>query len=158
LLIEFLESRFPEICIDRAATLFGAATHDLGKVLHPGELTGPGGLHEEDGPPLLEKHGVPHVLARFARNHGSWEREEDLPLEDLLVALADTAWKGKRIPAIEEQVVSKIAKRVEAEDWKVFTSLDDLLEEITSRGNERLAWQSSFRFQRHEGLPYTGKP
>jgi hypothetical protein len=144
-LIEFLERRFPEVPIDRGAVLFGAATHDLGKVLHPAELTGPGRRHEVDGPPLLEQHGVPRALARFARTHGSWERDDDLALEDFLVALADTAWKGKRIAAIEEHVVSRIAKQTGIEPWKVFTALDDFLDEIASQGDERLAWQSSFR-------------
>jgi hypothetical protein len=141
-LIAFLESRFPEVGIDRAAVLFGAATHDLGKVLHPNELTEPGRIHEEDGPPLLERRGVPRALARFARTHGSWEREDDLPLEDLLVALADTAWKGKRTPALEARVVTRIAEHVGVEEWRVFTVLDEHLDEVTSRGDERLAWQS----------------
>ena len=46
--------------------LFGAATHDVGKVLQPSELSGPGSAHEPAGHALLLAHGVPERLARIA--------------------------------------------------------------------------------------------
>lgn len=139
-IIEGLAERFPGLDVDSEAVLFGAATHDLGKVLHPKELTGPGNRHEEDGPRLLEQHGIDPRLARFARTHGAWSQDE-LPLEDLLVALADCVWKGQRLEPLEEKVVGRIAERTGKEPWEVFEKLDSLLEQVASRGDERLAWQ-----------------
>jgi len=139
-LAEGLRLRFPTLKLDGGAVLFGAATHDLGKVLHPGELTGPGNRHEADGPVLLERNGISPELARFARTHGAWSTEM-LPLEDLLVALADCVWKGQRLEALEAQVVASIAEKIGGEQWDVFDKLDGLLEEVAAHGDERLAWQ-----------------
>ncbi len=135
-----LNSTFPDLAFDRDAVLFGAATHDLGKVLHPNELTGPGAEHEIDGPSLLESHGVPSELARFAKTHAGWSSR--LPLEDLLVGLADATWKGQRIDDLESQVVERIADQANVEAWKAFEKLDAILEDVASRGDERLAWQA----------------
>jgi len=134
-----VKKQFPAMEFDGDAVCFGAATHDLGKVLHPDELTGPGKLHEEDGPRLLEANGVPSNLARFARTHGSWD-EESL-LEDLWVSLADAVWKGQRIDDLEELVVQRIAEETGQEAWSVFSASDLLLTEIASGGQARLAWQ-----------------
>lgn len=134
-----LEEKFSTLTFDSDAVGFGAAIHDLGKVLHPDELTGPGKRHEDDGPGLLEDYGVPSELARFARTHGTWN-EESL-LEDLLVALSDAVWKGQRIEDLEELVVRRIAEQTDQEKWAVFSGLDSLLEEIASEGQARLAWR-----------------
>jgi len=136
------ESHFPGLVDDDDAVLFGAAIHDLGKVQHLNELTGPGHQHEEDGPLLLRENGVPDKLARFARTHGSWSRE-DLPLEDLMVALADAIWKGQRLDSLEKKVIDQIAVKTKLEEWEVFIEIDGLLEEIACRGDERLAWQEA---------------
>jgi hypothetical protein len=135
-----LRHRFPQLVCDFDSVLFGAATHDLGKVLHLDELTGPGKRHEADGPRLLEQYGVAPKLARFARTHGAWSRER-LLLEDLLVALADTAWKGQRLEDLETQVIDRIAAESGVEPWEVFLRLDGLLQEVASRSDARLAWQ-----------------
>jgi len=37
-----LQQRHPKLIFDRSAVLYGAATHDIGKVVHPTELTGQG--------------------------------------------------------------------------------------------------------------------
>lgn len=140
-IVDGLQQQFPTLSVDADAVLFGAASHDLGKVLHPHELTGPGNRHEADGPGLLEANGVSPELGRFARTHGAWNRES-LPLPDLLVALADCVWKGQRLEALETQVVSRIAEQTVTEEWEVFDKLDGLLDEIARRGEERLAWQA----------------
>ena len=139
-IVEGLDGQFPQLDFDRSGVLFGAATHDLGKVEHASELTGPGSQHEATGPVILEAHGVPPQLARFARTHGAWSSQA-LPLEDLLVALADTVWKGQRMDALESQVVEKIAGQTGVETWESFAGLDCLLEGVASQGDERLAWQ-----------------
>jgi len=139
-IVDRVRHRFPQLVCDFDAVLFGAATHDLGKVLHLDELTRPGRRHEADGPRLLEQNGVPPELARFARTHGAWSQER-LPLEDLLVALADTAWKGQRLEDLEAKVIDRIAEEIGAERWEIFGQLDGLLEEVASRSDARLAWQ-----------------
>ena len=139
-LLEAIRKHFPSLVFDNEAVLFGAATHDLGKAKYTNELTDSGCQHETDGPAILEGIGVQPKLARFARTHGSWSCEE-LPLEDLLVALADAVWKGQRLEPLEKKVINRIAMMTKLEEWEVFSELDGLLEEIASRGDERLAWQ-----------------
>ncbi len=68
-ILEAFQARWPDLKIDRESVLFGAATHDVGKVLHPNELTGPGNKHEQDGPGLLQQHKVSLERSRFARTH-----------------------------------------------------------------------------------------
>lgn len=141
---EALSRLFPDLKFDREAVLLGAATHDIGKSVHPEELTGPGKLHEAAGEKLLVEQGFPGSLTRFARTHGSWERDEGIHFEDLLVALADSTWKGVRKPDLEDRVSKAIAEKTGIEPWEVFTALDDLLNEIASRADERLAWQRRY--------------
>lgn len=138
--VQGLRHQFPTLVFDDDAVLFGAASHDLGKTLHPSEITGPGNRHEGDGARLLEEHGIPPYLARFARTHGAWSRES-LPLEDLLVALADCVWKGQRLDDLESLVFTKIAGEIGVELWIVFDRVDGLLQDVAKLCDERLAWQ-----------------
>lgn len=139
-LVDGVRERFPNLELNSEEVLFGSGSHDIGKVRHRDELTGPGRKHEVAGPALLEEHGVEPRLSRFTRTHGSWSQEE-LPLEDLLVALADCVWKGQRLEELERQVIGRIATQTSSEQWEVFSELDRLLEKIAAQGDERLAWQ-----------------
>lgn len=114
----------------------GAALHDAGKIAHLSEMSGPGAQHEEDGRALLEKQGL-GKLARFCVTHAAW-READLLLEDLLVALADKLWKGKRVEELERKVVERLAGVSGREFWPVFIELDDLFERVAAGGPRRL--------------------
>lgn len=58
-IIAGLEDHFPTLEFVGDTVCFGAATHDLGKMLHPDELARAGTRHEEDGFRLLENHGKP---------------------------------------------------------------------------------------------------
>jgi hypothetical protein len=87
-----------EFSFDRAAVLFGAATHDIGKIVHVAELSGPGSRHEAEGQQLLLAAGVEPRLARFAATHASWH--PGIETEDLLVSLADKVWKAKRVDVV----------------------------------------------------------
>ncbi|MBI2806127.1 MAG: phosphohydrolase [Planctomycetes bacterium] len=140
-LLDGLTAAFPGLVLDRATILFGAATHDLGKVLHARELTGPGDLHERDGPGLLEEHCVLPRLARFAGTHGRWRETDDL--EDLLVALADAIWCGRRIEQLEMKVAAILAAMTGLERWAAWSKLDAMCGEIASRSENRLAWIQS---------------
>ena len=140
-LVAALAEKFPGIDFDREAVLFGASTHDLGKVLYPAELTGPGDRHEEDGPGLLEKHGVTPGLARFARTHARWDQEGNLALEDLLVAVSDHIWKGSRNDQLEMTVAARISMAAHVSEWLAFAFVDETLSAIAARAEERLPWQ-----------------
>lgn len=139
-ILDSLQRRWPDLQIDADSVLFGAATHDAGKCLHPNELTGPGNRHEQDGPGLLEQYGVSQSRSRFAQTHGTWSHP-DLAVEDLLVALADNCWKGSRNEDLESKVAERIAGSLGIEIWEAFMGLDEIVAQVASRGEERLAWQ-----------------
>ncbi|TWP44994.1 HD domain-containing protein [Lentzea tibetensis] len=141
-LADWLAEHHPAVVIDREAVLFGAATHDIGKVEHPAELSGPGSAHEQAGCDLLLARGVEERFARYARTHGSWSA--DLPLEDLLVTLADKVWKAKRVADLEQLVTDRLAVASGQEPWEVFLALDDVLDRIAAGADARLAFQSGY--------------
>ncbi len=123
---------------DRDAVLFGAATHDLGKVRHPEELEHPGHDHEQAGYELLLSYGVPHQLARFAGSHGTSWHNPDSPTEDLLVSLADKIWKGARVTALEQSILHRLG----GEEWDAFLRLDNILAPIAKDADRLLAFQA----------------
>ncbi|WP_431904509.1 HD domain-containing protein [Nonomuraea sp. bgisy101] len=141
--VDWLEKRYPALSFDREAVLFGAATHDIGKVVHVSELSGPGAAHEEAGLDLLLSRGVGPELARFAATHASWTRS-DVGLEDLLVSLADKIWKNKRVPDLEDLIVARLSEATGRAAWEEFIALDEVLSRIGDRTDERLAFQASF--------------
>ncbi|OWK45179.1 HD domain-containing protein [Fimbriiglobus ruber] len=141
-LLRALHTRWRNLAIDDAAVLFGAATHDVGKVLHPAELVGSGTAHEQDGPRLLEQLGAPPEWARFARTHGTWKQETSPAVEDLIVALADTCWKGKRNEELEGMLAARIAESQGVDRWEAVAAVDEIVAEIANRADERLAWQN----------------
>jgi hypothetical protein len=59
--------------------------------------------------------------------------------EELLVALADKLWKGKREQALEKKVIETAAAKLGRGFWDVFVELDTCFERIASDGTERLA-------------------
>jgi hypothetical protein len=140
-LLDRLAASFPGLVVDHHAVLFGAAVHDAGKTLHPEELTGPGSRHELDGPGLLIQHGITPRLARFSRTHGRWRETDDL--EDLLIALADNIWCGRRVEELETKVAAVLAATTGQEKWSAWAKLDAICGEIASKGEERLTWQLS---------------
>lgn len=141
-LADWVRRHHPEVELDREAVLVGAAVHDIGKVRHPDELSGPGSAHEPAGYELLRDRGVEERLARFARTHASWTA--DIALEDLLVSLADKVWKAKRVPDLEQLVTARLAAAAGQEPWEVFMALDDELDRIAAGADARLAFQSSY--------------
>ena len=134
-LLDWLAVAAPGLVMDRDAVLFGAATHDIGKVLHPDELSGPGSAHEAAGAVMLRGYGE---LARFAANHARWERPDATP-EELLVTLADKVWKGKRVDGLERRVAALLG----GEPWQAYMALDDELTRIADGADARLAFQAA---------------
>ena len=139
-----LASAWPPFRFDADAVAFGAATHDLGKALHPHELTEPGSEHEEAGFELLRERGFPEPRARFARTHARWS-EATSSVEDLLVSLADKIWKGRREEDLEALLVARIAAATGEATWSVFMKLDQVLGVLAGGADERLALQASLK-------------
>ncbi|GAA2087221.1 HD domain-containing protein [Actinomadura alba] len=136
-----LERHYPALSYDREAVLFGAATHDIGKTMHPAELSGPGTAHECAGYELLRKHAVEEHLARFARTHATWTAP-DVTVEDLLVSLADKIWKGKRVTELEQLVIGHLTSVSGQQPWEAFLTLDDILGHLAADADARLAFQT----------------
>jgi hypothetical protein len=143
ILVGWVRQHYPGVRFDAAAVVFGAAVHDIGKVVHVEELSGPGSAHEQAGYELLLAQGVEEAYARFARTHALWDAE-NVGVEDLLVSLADKAWKAKRVPELEKRVTDVLAAASGEPSWQVFMSLDDLLDRIAVGADGRLAFQSAY--------------
>ncbi|MFJ6795198.1 HD domain-containing protein [Streptomyces sp. NPDC091268] len=141
-LADWLSGHCPELPFDRGAVLFGAATHDVGKAVHTGELTGPGSAHEPAGRDLLVAHGFGAERARFAATHASWAQAR-VSLEELLVSTADKVWKGKRVPELEDLLIGRIAGAGGVERWEAYLALDELLGRIAEGAQGRLAFQAA---------------
>ena len=128
----------PNISFHGDDVLIGAALHDVGKILYPDEMQVPGHQHETAGQAMLLERGLSPEIARFCVTHASWAAVERT-LEDLLVALADKLWKGRREEELESRVVRVIAVCSRLEPWQVFDQLDTLFEQIAAEGTSRLA-------------------
>lgn len=115
----------------------GAFLHDIGKVLVPEELEQAGTRHEEAGEALLLDNGIEPILARVCRTHARWQGQE-LTLEELLIALADKLWKGKRVDELELLVIDRVASLLTKNRFDVFFQLDSLFERISASGHENL--------------------
>ncbi|MDA8967948.1 HD domain-containing protein [bacterium] len=137
-----LSSEIRTLKLNASTVQLAAATHDMGKIVHPEELYAGGTQHELAGPAFLTQHGFPADIARCARTHGRWA-EEELALEELLVALADHVWKGTRSERLETRIVELIAGQTGQQSWEVFQVLDELLNTITSKAEARLVWQAT---------------
>jgi len=140
--------------IDLELALFGAATHDLGKVRHPKELQASGALHEAAGRKLLQDAGVEPRRARFAETHARWEVGE-AAVEDLIVALADKVWKGKRDEDLELALARAVAALAGLDPWDVFAQLGERLDELTKDAPRRLDWQTQFGLDIPPATPKT---
>jgi hypothetical protein len=111
--------------------------HDSGKILHPDELDGGGIEHEPAGEMLLLAQDVDPALARCCMSHARWAHMQ-CSLEELVVALADTLWKGKRDAALEKRVIEVISERLGRGFWDLFIELDNRFEPIAANGTTRL--------------------
>ena len=144
-LTECISALWPELEYDPEAVRMGAATHDIGKVVFPDEMTGPGRHHEAVGAGVLADCGFPERFARFTRTHGRWRQEQDAPLEDLLVALADTLWKGERDDELEDRCCRTIARMCGLDPWRVSLRFYEMTEQVAEGAEERLAWQQEHK-------------
>lgn len=139
-----LDAARPTLAYDRMAVRLGAALHDIGKIAHREELTQPGHAHEMAGEALLRAHGYPDALARFARTHRRWADELTPQPEDLVMAPADTWWRGKCDNRLEAAVCRWVATQTLTAEWEAFATVDDLGADLTAEADARLAWQQQF--------------
>ncbi len=126
-----------ELVLDYDFIRIGVAIHDIGKIVHPREMSGPGSEHEPEGERILLEKGVTAKLARVCMSHARWKNME-CSTEELLIALSDKLWKGKRVEDLELAVIDQIANLLNLERWDIFPDLDFSFEEIASGGHERL--------------------
>jgi putative nucleotidyltransferase with HDIG domain len=139
-LVDWLE--VSNVRVDRATVELAASLHDIGKVLHPAELHGPGSAHEAGGYRLLLDRGYPEVVARIVRDHAHWNAESTV--ESLVVSLADKVWKDKRVEDLEQIVVDRVAAATGRPQWEVFAAVDDHLTAIGRHAVQRLAFQNTY--------------
>jgi hypothetical protein len=154
-LTDQLAARHPALIVDPDAVRYGAASHDIGKVIHVEELIGPGSRHEAAGRAFLIAHGVPQQLARFAGTHASWTAP-DTNIDDHLVSLADKIWKAKRVPDLEDLITAELAQTCRIERWQAFADLDDILNDLAAGADARLAYQAQYPV--HRPLTELGHP
>jgi hypothetical protein len=126
------------IAFDADLIRSGVVLHDVGKILHPSELIEKGTAHEVAGELLLLSKGVDPKIARCCRSHGQWQKIE-CSFEELVVALADNLWKGKRIIELERKVFSKAVERCGKDYWDIFMALDGEFEKVALGGDLRLS-------------------
>ncbi len=136
---ELLCQKFKGIGLDLDYSLIevGIAVHDIGKSINTNELDEKGSNHEEEGERILLNHGVSPIIARICISHGQWHRMS-CSLEELIVALADKLWKGKRVEKLEHKVIERISLLLKKDQWDIFTDLDSCFENIAAGGIERL--------------------
>ena len=123
---------------DKSFVQVGIAIHDAGKILHPKELSEGGNLHEASGEKLLLEQGVEEKVARCCRSHSKYNCMS-VSFEELLIALSDKLWKGRREPELELQVIDAVAEKLKTDRWSVFDTLDSCFESIASTGDTRLS-------------------
>ncbi len=143
-LIELLSAAFPTLAFDEELVRFGAATHDLGKAILTNELSQSGKQHQAAGAALLESLGIPREKARFAFTHGHWDEPGNDSLEDLLVALADKCWRGKRNERLETILAERLSLSTNEPVWNCFAKLDEIITALGRNADARLVWQRSF--------------
>lgn len=142
LLLNELKQVFPDHQIQESLVLFGAATHDIGKIEIPTELHSKGNKHEKAGRTMLLELGIPIQKARFAYTHGNWN-EPQITLEDITVSLADKLWKGKRVLDLEELFCKSLSEQLQKNYWTVYTAVDPFFEKLCLQADSNIIWQKS---------------
>lgn len=144
ILIEKLDAAFPGLVYSRELVRFGAATHDIGKSIDTNELLESGHQHQAHGMALLESFGVTRERARFAFTHGNWDQPGNDSLEDLLVALADKCWRGKRNEKLEATLAERLSFSLGETPGSCYAKLNEILASFAPDTEAKLAWQGGF--------------
>ncbi|MCX7747471.1 MAG: HD domain-containing protein [Clostridia bacterium] len=126
------------ISLDYDFIRFSVILHDTGKIIHVSELSRPGHCHEEEGERILVELGIDPKIARCSLSHARYTKMS-CSIEELIVALSDNLWKGKRDEILELMVIDDVAKQLGKERWNMYVELDECFENIAMKGNERLS-------------------
>jgi HD superfamily phosphodiesterase len=126
--------------VDEETAAAGAAAHDLAKIRFPEELTGPGRRHSDEGREILLEMGLPPLLAEYAPGHMAWNA--DSPVEHVVVAAADVAWKGARNERVEQELERRLVANG-APEWKAYCVVDHAMSEAGNAGPQRLRYQAT---------------
>ena len=140
-LLKEFKTEWNLLSLNEELILFGAATHDIGKVIEEQELYHPGKKHELAGMKLLIENGFRIECSRFANSHANWNQEEN-EIEDLIITLADKIWKGKRIFELEEELTKRISNQLSENYWEIHQKLDEIIEKVVVNAQERINWQN----------------
>lgn len=131
-----------DLGLDLEEVALGASIHDIGKIACPEELTEGGRRHESVGPGLAEQAGFSPEIARHAQLHAKWSKH--CPTEVLVVALADSVWKGKRdaptYPGLEDLLLERISATTLRDRWEVYSKLDDIITRVASSSDDWLEY------------------
>ena len=139
-ILKRLKIEWPNLKMNHELILLGAATHDIGKTEITDELFEGGNRHELAGMTILLNHRFTNEQARFALTHANWQNE-NLKIEDLLVALSDKIWKGNRIDDLEKLLGQKLSSMLNCDYWDVYGKLDSILSQIALGADKKLNWQ-----------------
>lgn len=135
LLIEkFTELGLP---IDFNFIRIAVAVHDIGKIKYTNEMSGPGSEHEPEGEKILLDLGADPKIARCCMSHSRFSTME-CSIEELIIALSDKLWKGKRVEELELEVIDACAALTGNDRWDMFSELDHHFELIAEGGDKRL--------------------
>lgn len=138
ILSKAFDLKYPGL-IDPETVMIGASVHDLGKAIFTEELFAPGRDHVDEGPSILVKAGLEEQYCRFAKTHQDWK---GTALEDLLVALSDVIWKGKRNDELEDAICANVMVLKGLKDkWSVWSWLDHLIIKIAKHADDRIVYQ-----------------
>jgi hypothetical protein len=135
-LLQYMETL--KLPVDRNLVLIGVALHDVGKIEFQEEMYAAGSRHEQAGQQKLLALGVDPAIAHCCVSHGQW-MQMPCGLEELLIALSDKLWKGKRVKALEDMVIQRIVDILQKDFWDIFPDLDACFEQIAAQGDQRLA-------------------
>lgn len=130
------------VSVDVAVVVSGALLHDIGKRIHTEELEGKGSLHESAGESLLLQLGLPDNVARICKTHADIN-DERVEAEDLMVAVSDKLWKGKRVDKYEWALIEKMAAIIGKDKWDIYEICSEKFDACASGADERLSRQKS---------------
>lgn len=141
-IIEGLLKKYPEtVFFNGRIAALGAAIHDIGKVKHQGEITGPGEKHETSGPAVAKAAGLPEEIHGFARLHKAINASpKEVSTEMLIAALADVVWKGSRDNDLEALLVGRITKETLVGPFEADAVLDRIIGSIAGHSDQFLEY------------------
>jgi len=106
--------------IDFEFVRIGVILHDIGKIKYKEEIySNEGNFHAIEGEKILLKIGISKKIARCCVSHNNYNNMK-CSIEELLIALSDKLWKGKRDKELELKVIDELACLYEKTRWDIY--------------------------------------